>query len=730
MKIRKGFVTNSSSTNFGVMAVTSLAGISAAALISPYEYDEHAKEKAYVKLVVEAPVRRLLKPGQTISISAQIMKAEIIEGKISEEVSMMGGASITCISGMEVINMEPAGKESSGSTVSFTVIDDLDALRKFSQSISFKVSAMCEGKKLSAGIDFCVPCFGLSPAEGNFIVDKETELELKLQSNYDTEYRYDFEEGKLLRSEILENGDMYQKINLKEAVEDVKSRFNIFTCKQVKDYKVDAPLEGGILSANFRAVFLRECMIVPKSTKLPPIIKCYKDEDSNKRTEEAYQFAIKVLKYDETAKTLKTDIELTNNLTFTIEPSQNNGRLKYEDAKKVIDQACITAELLPQKGAATEKQPFAIYRIYADAFVEAETDNVEMKVTISCSDNDIEDIVINAKLKPRISLKGLIREFIEYPVGTYIGVLAKLGDVDIYHDALDQLTDIKKITSGNPKYDPNSDVLLLRDIPESIAEFKEVQTLHHEIAHKIERINGESFSRFQDDSWGERHTYFIQYLSDAVKALADIERGAVSDIDAKIGHAIQKYNQAYYNVDNLKYPPNEGEISSWFGVRTLNQHEIFDRYRDFSIHCMNSSLPDAAKQEVERSAAKSYFPGDIKGYWKEVGGLFDGGEWSMAWQEGTVFSIKPRHSGYTFTELSRKWLGGNRLAFEARYLVIREFDKDEDELIAVFDAGTFDSKSWSYPTVNKFTLKWKAGRTLSDCILGAHMDKEVELVRK
>ena len=730
MKIRKGFVTNSSSTNFGVMVITSIAGISAATLVSPYEFDQNAKKKSYVRLVVEAPVRKVLRPGQNVTIAAQVLKVEIIDGELSDDVTVVGGATITCTSGTEIIDMGSTDPASNDGTLSFAVIDDLDALLKYPKPITFSISAICEGENLSASLNFIVPYFNITPVEGLFILDKDVDLTLRLQSNYDSNYSYDFSDGNLLSSDVIDGDEMNQAIKLSEDVDDPSKFFNKFTCKMIKDFKIDAHGDSFSLSSNFRGTFLKESILLPKSTKLPVILKSYKDDQSDKRTDEAYLLYVKVLKYDEATKNLKIDLDLTNNLTFDFEPTQKNGSLDFDGAKKIVDSANIVCELLPDKGAATDQQAYAIYRIYANAFVESEEENIDIIITVSCDDSDIEDITLKGQLKPRISLKGLIRQFIEYPQGTYIGVLAKLGDIDIYFNALDELTDIKLVGSGNPQYEPNSDSMLLRDIPESIKEFAVVQTIHHELAHKIERINGESFSRFQKDAYGERHSYFIQYLSDAAKALADIERGVSSDIEAGIGEAIHKYDQVYYNVDNLEYPPNEGEISSWFGVRTLSQHEVFDRYRDFSIHCLNGALPDNIKRNVEKYVESLYFPGDIKGYWKEIGGLFDGGEWSMSWKGGNVFNIIPRHKGYTFTEKSRRWLGGNRLAFEARYLVVRESDKDEDELIAVFDAGTFDSSNWAYPKIDKFTLKWKAGRTLSECILGKFMDKEVELIRK
>ncbi|HOV41543.1 MAG TPA: hypothetical protein PLM59_07100, partial [Oscillospiraceae bacterium] len=128
---------------------------------------------------------------------------------------------------------------------------------------------------------------------------------------------------------------------------------------------------------------------------------------------------------------------------------------------------------------------------------------------------------------------------------------------------------------------------------------------------------------YKGGSWGERHSYFIQYLTDAAKILADIERGKVSDIKGSLGEAIYKLYMVCNNADNIECPPNQGEINDWFGVRSLTPHQIFDKYLNFSIYCRNSSLDEAVIKQVEKNAGSEYFPGDIKGYWKFNGGLFD-----------------------------------------------------------------------------------------------------------
>jgi len=679
---------------------------------------------------VEAPASRVLRPGQVVTLSAQIVKVKIIDGELQDTVSVVGGANIRCTGGSDVVEIAPLEGSEALSSLTFTAIDDIDVLINYKKTINFLIEGAYDGENLRANIWFTIPTFRLNPANGTFVAERGTEEKVVLETNFGTNFDYDFLNGQMLSSSVEDSQDFTETIKLIEDIQNVKSHFDMFTPVVYKDYKINAPISGHYLSANYRAAFLRECILIPKQYKQPINIKCFKDEEKDRRIQEAYLLPIKVLKYHEKSKSLKTDTDLTNNLTFSFEPAPSNKGLTPEQSQRALDDAKITAELVPDTGAADgkNKNPYAVYRIYSDALAQAESDNVDIIITISCPDREIEDIELKASLKPQIDLKGLITQFIEYPVGSYIGSLVKLGDIDTYHRAIDDLSEVVLVGSGNPQYDPKTDAMKLRVLPQSISEFKEVQTIHHEICHKIEEMNGETF--FTAGAWGERHSYFIQYLSDAAKALADIERGSASDIQTTFDSAILSFYEAYYNPDNLEYPPNLVEISSWFGVRSLSPHEVFDRYLSFSIYCRNQNLPDGVQKQIEKIAASQYFPGNIFGYWKEVGGLFDGGEWKIAWRNGNLFSITPVHPGYTFKQTSRQWLGGNRLALEIRYEVIRKSDGDEDELIALFDAGTFDQSSWVYPRVDKFSLKWSPGRTLNECILGPHMEKTVQVVRK
>ncbi len=117
------------------------------------------------------------------------------------------------------------------------------------------------------------------------------------------------------------------------------------------------------------------------------------------------------------------------------------------------------------------------------------------------------------------------------------------------------------------------------------------------------------------------------------------------------------------------------------------------------------------------------------GRWRENGGLFDGTTWRISWNKGYLNKLTPEVKGYTFKETSRRWVGGTEMKLEVNYFVIRESDKDEDDLTAVFDAGPFQPDQPIYPEIKSLKLTWRANRTLSECLLGDHRDKELTMTR-
>lgn len=715
MKIRKGFVTNSSSTNFGTILVTSIGSIGITSILNAFNIDINAKKKSYVRLVVEAPKNKVVKPGDTISLNGEVVMIEIIDGKVSGAPTVVGAAKINCISGERFVDTDGTY---------YYVTTDKNRIKDSGGAMSFEVSAEYEGQKMAAVVDFYLAEFSINPQEGVFVVGKKTEQPLKLKANTQASFSNNIEVEYLSSEIVFEDGKTLD-LKLIENIQEPTKFFNKSTCVINKYIKLQADFGSVIMEKPYLAKFLNESILVPKQLKEPINIKCYKDEEQSKRIDMAFILPIKVVTYSKDKDTLITDIELTNNLVFEFFPKAGHKYLNNEQTRKAVNDAKIIAELVPNDGEATLTKPYARYRIYADALAEAETDRIDIGIRISCNGDGIEDISLDGVLLPKINIKGLIKQFIDYPNGTYIGTLIKLGNVDTYMEALDYLSEIRLISSGDPKYHPGKNVMFLNKIPEGIHEFALVQTIHHEIAHIIEEQNDDESGTTE---WDERHSYFIEHLSNVTYHLSRMERGIEPVEDAIIG-AIESFGFVFFNFANKAHPVDRGEVLSWFGAKTLTQHEVFNKYLDFNIYALNSNLSDEVISEISKTVARCYFPGNVMGRWKESGGAFNGMTWRISWNEGRLNKLTPESSAYTFTELSRKWAGGNKLQFEIRYFVVRNSDQDEDEVIAVFDAGTFDPTDYHFPSVNKMTIKWKAGRTLSECILGNHIDQETTLTR-
>lgn len=717
MKIRKGFVTNSSSTNFGTMLVTSLGSIGIASILNIFNIDMNAKKKSYVRLVVEAPTRKILNPGDSISINGEVVKLEIIDGAVSGEPVVVAGAVVECISGIEVVD---------GSGSDYYVTADENRLKAYKGNIRFLVWAEYEGEKMSVNIDFSLASFNIEPSEGIFVVSTANEEKLKIYSNGEAVFSDDIKSN-ILQTEIVFEDIRTKELKLTENIEEPEKLFNKHTCGVNKKYKIKANFAGVVMEKDYTARLLCESILVPKQLKEPIIIKCYSDKESDKRQATAFELPIKAVVFDSKQKKLVTDVELTNNLEFEVFAKSSQKHITNDQARKAIADAQIIFELVPNTGAATDTKPYARYRIYSNALAEAETDKIDIGIRVSSSNNKIGEIMLDGTLLPRIDLKGLIKQFIAYPSGTFIGSLIKLGDVDTYMEAIDFLTDIKMITSGNPRFQPGENAMYLYKIPEGIHEFKEVQTIHHELAHAIEEQHGDEGGTTE---WDERHSYYIENLSNVCYHLANLERGNKPDIENAIGEAMIAYDSVYFNFANLVEPANIGEIISWFGVKAPTQHEVFAKYANFEDYNVNSSLSEELINKISAAVRKKYFPGNLMGRWQEVGGLFDGMNWRISWSKGELGNLIPESTQYSFKEISRRWAGGSMLKLEVRFFVTRLRDNDEDELIAIFDAGSFDPSDYHYPPVSKMTIKWMAGRTLSDCILGDHRDKVVQINKK
>lgn len=474
------------------------------------------------------------------------------------------------------------------------------------------------------------------------------------------------------------------------------------------------------------------------------LIQCFTEAEKEKRTEKALWIPIAVMNWNEKNRILEPDSAKADNLTWTyaVHP---DFEFKTPESKRLAERVVTKAKLKAERHPApatlkidTTKKPSA-YRVMAEADPDEGAALFDLRMTVVWEgDATLAPLELTAQIQPNPDFKGMVRWFLEYPLGSAAADFITLGDVSIYHAALDFIESRVYPMSGVPwssnlLWNRESDshyehgrwdimresYIAIKDdsFPKGIDanEFKKVQTLVHELAHVIEDQHGS----YKVNATSETHTYYLQHLSDVARGLADLESDS-SNLKTDVWYAI---NWAYwFNVD----PEIIGDISNigpWFGGRfTLSMHELFDKYA-YHADTLGGKMSDARRQEVAQQFRHWYFPGNLSdsamqkgstaaatGRFIESDGLFKGAEWTFVWNQGVLQSIELAHDDYLITIEDYHWTGGNELKLN---LQIRIADKnlpsyDYDSLSVTLDGGTFNTATRSFPSVRSFSVAWKS----------------------
>lgn len=465
------------------------------------------------------------------------------------------------------------------------------------------------------------------------------------------------------------------------------------------------------------------------------ILQCFTDNEKDKRVEMAYRLPLTVMRWNISQRRLEPDSDSTGKLQLTVTADTRSKNLKVAEAVKAVEDAAVVAEVeagpTPVK-VEIENQP-AVYRVYPTANAVAGAAEIELLITISESNSEFEPLSLAGKLKPQADYKAMITWFIEYGQGTFVGKYLKIGDVTVYHGALDFIENRVYSKSAMPytpktlenhyedgKYDvsrPNYVYLQDASMPHGIGDFDQIQSLHHELCHAIEHQHGDTGAGGGKD---ERHSYFIQHLTDVVKTLADMERGSL-----EVSVALRGAVQSYYNVFNDEHNA-EPQTFGWFGVTYLTQHQMFERYANFDMYG-DSTVSDARKHEITMAFREGYYPGNLQGKanagakFREADGLFKDGVWTLKVTTsflGLMTGVSIEHPEFRFVERKKaQWVPGT-LKIAATFDVESLKTGKTDTLRVELDGGSFDPSNYKYPKVDRFTVTWDATDKISDCILG------------
>lgn len=427
------------------------------------------------------------------------------------------------------------------------------------------------------------------------------------------------------------------------------------------------------------------------------------DPDSDKRFDRGVWLPLVVMKWDGNARTLKHDISLTEALSFEFELDKTS--VDYSDSEKLNQAQSAFDDVRPKRERTSRPRPAEFttvvdsknnpltYVLHAGNNAAGSADPLPVSVTVSTSDPVISPLMLSLKIQFSNDLREYIRRFFTYSENTFARSFASFGNVNRYLAAMDFIEDhVYKVSSApfpvrmndnhyedGTTYEDYSHkiksafaerhrAVILKDdcYPRHGNDMRNIQSLVHELTHAIEHMNNDTG---QDGD--ERHSYFLQYASDAFNKLADIERGMYADLKASLTDVINKIYRSYNNEDNTDAPRQ----LTWFGAdMPPTQHYFIDKYINEFPSYHQSPLSQEQRQQVAETLSSLYFPLEVMGYYREETGPFKGTVWAASWKDGALEKFIPQDNDQYLIRLAGRprWLGGNKAILRAEIEVTRK----------------------------------------------------------
>ncbi len=498
-----------------------------------------------------------------------------------------------------------------------------------------------------------------------------------------------------------------------------------------------------------------------KIPKDEDIINC--DPEKDKRYEKGIWLPLLVMKWDEKSRQLKHDISLSGALEFEFELDKVT--VDYSDPEKLTQAQSALDEAFPRRERTTSARPAeystaidnenkpVTYVLYAENDSAGGADPLPVSVTVSSTDSTLNPLVLSAKVKFSNNLREYIKRFFAYSENTFARSFASFGDVNRYLAAMDFIEDRVYMVSNAPfdlrmneNYYEHAEgaegygdflanplgggrvrSVVLKDdsYPQHGNDMLKIQSMVHELTHAIEHMNG-----FTEEAGGERHSYFLQYTSDAFNKLAEIERGHNTDLKIALDDVVGKIRKAYTNEHNTDEPRE----LTWFGAdMPLTQHYFIDKYiKDFPSYA-SSSLSQENRQRIADVLATAYFPLNILGYFIEETGPFKGNAWSLNWNEGNLEKIITNGNDMYFIRVmgAPRWVGGNKAVLKAEMEVTLKGKVDFEALkrpsqeifdIEITSASSdyYDMNNPNYEKRDDLIVRWYPRGSVADSIISGH----------
>ncbi|HZK01559.1 MAG TPA: hypothetical protein VFC96_01730, partial [Anaerovoracaceae bacterium] len=478
-----------------------------------------------------------------------------------------------------------------------------------------------------------------------------------------------------------------------------------------------------------------------KTTKIDELLEpfqlwAFSDAEDYRRTEEMLRLALTVARWNDKKRFLEYDTAAAETLELDYSVDISSGGFKTESAKTEAMRALKDAAL---RTSSKGEKPFGFRNIDYRAdmkpafFATITTQDTEsglapfpILLTISLPNDKYPELVLKGTFNPMCEWEAIVRWFFEVPAGTLAAAEMRIGNPDLYAEAL-KFIENRVYSFKNVPFAPNSDqnhyedgiiastthkrlrsvVMRDSDIPTGIGDYKKAQTLVHELTHALEHKNMGSTRTLVSSSAGhERHTYFLQYASDAIYELALAERG--TNAENNVIEAIASMHRSYFNSNNTPEPRK----LEWFGASIPTQHNLFKAYLDSWLQvgtCIDSG-------RVGEIVSRNYFPGALKNKnskypanFEIQSGKLKGTCFMFSWRDGRLGKFSVWHKDYKFViKDPLRWVGG--LTLKTRLEVIDKLtlggmgtghiQRGRDTFTVTLTASeTFDAKNPEYKDI-------------------------------
>lgn len=460
--------------------------------------------------------------------------------------------------------------------------------------------------------------------------------------------------------------------------------------------------------------------------KVPDIIEipCFAGSDARER--HAYALPLTVMVWNPDKRILEADVTAIKALSMevTVKAGAKMGAdsERYKKAQEMMDNAKIA--LCDTKKTVDTEPTLSPVVFGLQATGNDADDYIDVLLTFKSDIPHLETLTLEARTINDTDYKGMIRWLITYPEGSYVSQFIKLGDVKLYHEALDYIEavyqydkmplkysylDMSSVSQGNAFYVPrkelNEPYIAMKQVPTDIGDLMGISLLYHELTHTLEDIVLDE--RNADTSMGsERNGTLMENLAQAAHFLCNAEKGI--SISGNVRNAIRALSE----IMNNKY------VRPWLSLTMNTTLKRFNAMYStlpkemFYNYATAYSGPNA--EEVKKAVRGSFCPMAMPGdhCYTVTDGLLLGGKLDFKVSSGVINLTNVAEfvcTGYAVKVTSYEWIPDKEKLFMKLHMTIQKNGSSyvDNADVILESREPYQFKETSYVTMSGFKVTWK-----------------------